>query len=278
MLYLSEKKGNYMSFKVYGGLKLEGITTLEDSFKFIETVRGLTEVWVEKRVAHDIKVLACLIHDMYHCVGINILEGDESVSNDESPLLAATTKIFEGNRSAPSHETEYVLSLGFHKDAVVAIPFFPEDSAIPELLELPNVNEFGYWDNVDPLEGVPYDEWELRGKIWNEVLHGSGIPAETMLTVRLADSKYLVPRDEFMADITSVENRTKSLVMNIAYDRAYKLLEKVDNIPADQFSRYLQKTAANAIEDIKKEIDGKLNEKLTMKDLEKPLTGEANDA
>jgi hypothetical protein len=262
-----------MSFKVYGGLKIDGISTIEDAFKFIESTRKPIEECAEKKVAHDIKALACLIYDMFNCVGINVLKGDEDISNDESPLLAATTKIFQGNRSADSNETEYTLAIGSDGGVVVGISFFPDDNAEEVLFELPNVSEFRYWDNQDPIDGVSDEDWATRGEIWNNVLHGNAVPAETMFTIKLADTKYLVPRDEYMAEVPDLETRMRSLVMNIAYDKAYRMLEKDNaNIPHDQFVRELQKIALKESVKLRKELTGKLTEGITISDLEKPLT------
>lgn len=45
---------------------------------------------------------------------------------------------------------------------------------------IPAVEEYSYWNNADPPEGISEKEWSERGKAWNRMLPGAGAPAETM--------------------------------------------------------------------------------------------------
>ncbi len=47
------------------------------------------------------------------------------------------------------------------------------------------VAEYAYWNNADQPEGITESEWRQRKDAWNRVLPGAGVPADTMLDMRL---------------------------------------------------------------------------------------------
>ena len=58
------------------------------------------------------------------------------------------------------------------------------------LRESPLVSDYSYWDNVDPLKGVPPKEWNARGKVWKALLD-SKVPT-VVFEVCTPDGMYLI--------------------------------------------------------------------------------------
>lgn len=66
--------------------------------------------------------------------------------------------------------------------------------------DLPEVEDYGYWDNTDLPEGVTEDEWEIRRQHWSKALRfddpaGNGIPSRSALTLRGANIAFPLVTD-----------------------------------------------------------------------------------
>jgi hypothetical protein len=69
------------------------------------------------------------------------------------------------------------VSVFMHKGHVYLIPYTSKDfvdrkpfSVLAFMVELDELEDFSYWDNVDMPEGMTIEEWDARGEIWNEIL------------------------------------------------------------------------------------------------------------
>lgn len=84
----------------------------------------------------------------------------------------------------------------------------------------PLVDEFMYWNNTDPLDGVSDEEWEERGRIWNEIMGDIAIPSLIGITYEVTQEFMIdLPRLSEVADaIPSLEKRA----FNTAKDTLFK--------------------------------------------------------
>ena len=48
------------------------------------------------------------------------------------------------------------------------------------------IERFAYWNNTDRPDDVSEEAWEVRGRLWHELLPGSGVPAECGLSRKLS--------------------------------------------------------------------------------------------
>lgn len=56
--------------------------------------------------------------------------------------------------------------------------------------EILGAQEFNYWNNTDHDPDVPYDAWEKRGKLWDDLL-GNSTPAESGATLTLVNKNLI---------------------------------------------------------------------------------------
>jgi hypothetical protein len=256
--YLQDKR---MSFKIYDGVKLEGITTLEEAQSFIEEIREAVIENVHRESAKQIKRVACLLYDQYH---FNKIDGLCITETQRKPLLTATSRIQELNRELGNRE--YNIGIAFVDGYTLSLPFFQDKESITFLRSHPKVSFFGYWDNTDPDENASEEEWNLRGKLWSKVFVGHGIPAECMLMVRLIDVGYIIPEDKYMMDLPTIEEREETLSRTLA-------METMGDWSPDKYgslgewNRQIKEKSDEHLEQIK----GKLNTDLSMEDLGKSV-------
>jgi hypothetical protein len=67
----------------------------------------------------------------------------------------------------------------------LCIPFCNNYAILKFFRKQPEVAEYGYWDNTDPLKGFTRKQWLARKKAWDEALPGIGIPSENGVSLRI---------------------------------------------------------------------------------------------
>ena len=81
------------------------------------------------------------------------------------------------------------LLLFMHEKSILGIPFFGRSSILKwfkEEFEGKIFQEYGFWDNTDPLENVSKKQWNQRKKAWSSVFEHSSFPAECGISVMLS--------------------------------------------------------------------------------------------
>ena len=150
--------------------------------------------------------------------GLDMLDKDAGPEN-RKPLLEATMRLFEEDRE---RETEYQLALGVADGHVLGYPFFPNAKFNSVIFDHPQVTKFGYWNNTDPDEDASEEEWEERERLWDKVFENESVPNRAMLIVVLADKHHLIPTDQHMEDLPSVESREKAVANQLAWGEVTK--------------------------------------------------------
>jgi hypothetical protein len=84
-------------------------------------------------------------------------------------------------------DTDFEIIILPYKGAFYGISFVERNAWHREWLKQPGVSEFGYWNNTDQPDEISDEEWEARGKIWDEILPGAGIPSMNGFTIAIGD-------------------------------------------------------------------------------------------
>lgn len=76
-----------------------------------------------------------------------------------------------------------------------------EEEYYENIMKLPFVKEFGYWNNTDKPEELTDEQWNDRYEAWNTVLDRSFYLTDTGITVEIAESKnrtFMIPDNDFL--------------------------------------------------------------------------------
>ncbi len=84
-------------------------------------------------------------------------------------------------------DTDFQIVVFPHETVFLGIVYTESSKWFRKWLKMPGVSEYGYWNNTDPPDDVSEEEWENRGKVWNEVLGSSGVPATSGFTIDIHD-------------------------------------------------------------------------------------------
>lgn len=247
-----------MSTKIYNGLLLNGIHTLQDQHEFCLRARKAVKpaagrdykklllrsvtalaLWLLKADAREKEYL--LLDFPYLQEVIDDFERHGFVPQDGRPGfalqpnylfrevdLAARRAIIQymGEVRETQSQLNFDLSVGIYPigDKVLGLPFCgpAAQEAQEAFFALPEISQYPYWDCTDPDESVSPEEWEQRKLDWDKALPGIGIPRECGVTLKLLDGQDIACNFYDMTDIPAdniIRNTLLNRLMENARDR-----------------------------------------------------------
>ena len=257
-----------MSMKIPNGAKIKDAATMTTLMAFIGDIRAEVRDAVHELRAKEVKQMAALIYDMYHSKDNDIINPE--VDQTRVPLLIAMNRLVDGDLKKENTE-DYSICFSTHKGTTYAIPYFHEAEILRVFRDHPKVSDFRFWNNTDKPEDLTDQQWEKRALVWDAILSSSGVPAESMLTIRLIDSKFLIPDDKFMKDAPTVEQREEQLARIVSFQVAEDRLEEdEDERPTKERLADFAQIVKDVYEEELEKIKGTL-EPITMDDLSQDI-------
>lgn len=252
-----------MSFTVFDGVKIEGVSSITEAFDFLVSFREDMKGIVQEEKARTIKTVACLLYDQYHAGDTDAFEAHDT---RRIPLFTAMQRLREIDKG---QNTEYIIGLRAIGEHIVAVPFLKDKLSYKLFMDDPRITPWGYWDNVDPDETASEEEWELRKKVWEEVFEGDGVACESLLMVRMFDTNHILPEDKYMQELPTIEKREEALSNTLAMDAEYREAEARGD--ENRKPTVAWKRTEELAKEILPTIQGKLNADLTLHDLEQTV-------
>lgn len=135
-------------------------------------------------------------------------------------------------RRDPLFDFEFSLHfLPIENDMLVLL--YTENKRMRETWEaIEGVEYYGYWNNVDPEEGVTDEDWEQRKSDWDKAFHVDYVPAEQGFHVEIVRDLLMLERLDISNFIPAFEDRVNKM--------AKRVLEKEINqeIPNNFFEEH----------------------------------------
>lgn len=101
-------------------------------------------------------------------------------------LLERTTKVEQTHQRDPSIDMECEVVLFPHESGLYGIAYTENRVIESAFFASEGIERFAYWNNTDRPNDVSEEAWEVRGRLWHELLPGSGVPAECGLSRKLS--------------------------------------------------------------------------------------------
>lgn len=170
-----------MSVKIYNGFRVPGCT-LDKVLQDLRALRIAAQAQAREVVARAVLYRACLSWDRMR---LGLPDAAAHENQGLSYLFAAALQIAdeqEAARKSQHRAPDVDVSV-----EVVVIPtasgllgmVFSQNPHMRRLVQqLPGYEEFGYWDNDMPPEGVGDEAWEARRSAWLDALPGWCSPGE----------------------------------------------------------------------------------------------------
>ena len=162
-----------MSIKLYNGMRAASI------FKVFDLLRFLDEIGKEYDKEFEVKSRKRQAFLAVHTIDLSwywpeVVDAEDK-EKAKSPAYSAWTTIQERRRKVkvtnlrdPLVDDEFTLVVYPSSDGLLILPF--TENYLSVLKNSKFIKPFGYWDNVDPEEGVSDGDWNRRKLIWQEFL------------------------------------------------------------------------------------------------------------
>ena len=250
-----------MSTTIYNGYKIN-VTTLN---QFNEINQKIKQA-IHKHNHNNIKQLyigiLTRIYDEYCIAGKNgvkeIAEDFIFLANNTNNkelnfmslnnLIYSIFKIHDDYNKTNMYEKSWMFNLNndavyfLKNDKILAI--FYMDKCDDIFKNIPEIEFYGYWDNVDPDETCTHEQWEERRKDWEDVLNPSWKPSNEGIVVNYSGNLTELLCSEF-------------------FSNQQKILDEINS----NFDKRVEKLAIKKIEESERE---EINKRYS-KDDDKPL-------
>jgi len=175
-----------MSTKIYNGYLLDDMNVIELQ-KFLINFSDLIEVERKKLYyTHLVRIATEIIDKTKY--GIHFGHKQYIKNDTIEPYWTAYRHVEEAVREIkmkglrnPSCDFDCQVSIIPIENKILAL-LYTERQEFTQIWEnLEQVSEYGYWNNVDPLESVTDEQWDRRKIDWDLAMP-SGVPAKTCLS------------------------------------------------------------------------------------------------
>lgn len=190
-----------MSTKIYGGFRVANPEAM--SLPVLQSLLGemsarLTEVGRSLTLRHVLRS-AIERFDLDCLRKAELISDPEDAGGDPGKdaqdgyitcailrLLERTARVEQTGRRDTSIDMGCEVVLLPHESGLYGI-VFAENRAIEEAFFVSaGIERFAYWNNTDRPDDVSEEDWAARGRLWDTLLPGSGVPAEHGFTRRLS--------------------------------------------------------------------------------------------
>lgn len=205
-----------MSTKLYDGI----LITEPASWKIIREIRENIEQTFEQL---NRKLTIEYFNEEYsqtilkkHCQDLGIYKNSDNEENKDHGLYFNALQrykkekedFFKDKLLCKIHIFEPVAGANSEKTPAYVINN-NEPEYLSNLLELPYIKEYGYWNNTDKPDELTEEEWDERRSDWNEVLDRSFLFTGTGFSIDLPGTKtrtFLAPDEELINVLNTAEN------------------------------------------------------------------------
>tara|TARA_B100000614_G_scaffold258752_1_gene281847 strand:+ start:101457 stop:102284 length:828 start_codon:yes stop_codon:yes gene_type:complete len=219
-----------MSTKIYEGLRVatpEGQGMLRFRKEVFDTAEPLLRKGYDRMVA-----MKCVdILDRFMVRG-EIPEGLDSEKSDSSVAEVVTKFLLDNAKEMsrelrardPEHDFTFSLSVYPFDDYTLLFPICEQQDVIEAIGKIQGVEEYGYWNNTDQPDDVTDEEWEERGKIWEEACDMGP------LIIRIQqDSFFYGWCQRVIESIPDFDYRLNRIARSIAFDWRLSVLDEPIN-------------------------------------------------
>tara|TARA_Y100000588_G_scaffold221434_1_gene235330 strand:- start:48915 stop:49751 length:837 start_codon:yes stop_codon:yes gene_type:complete len=153
-----------MSTKLYDGLRIKNAKE-EDVIAKLDSLKPLFKEVLRNTIAKKIS-------SEYFNMVDNVFNND----NPQLPcdyaqnILKKEMENIKNDKRSIMFQYDFVIYVKQYKSDVYLYPFYRELNDLNILMEkIPELEDFGYWDNTDKPEEISESHWKKREKIWNTI-------------------------------------------------------------------------------------------------------------
>lgn len=260
-----------MSTKIYNGFRWKGAKSLDYVYRSLPALRESVVKLAAKESARTVIKVAV---DIYDKMTLHNDTTSDSALGLAYSLIEKQLEVAKETNSPCVFDFGFNICLGITSDKNVIGMYF---SGVKEMrdgfLTIDCIEDYHYQTVTDRPRNVSEARWNKRRQHWNEILEGSHIPAQRMLTYTIIPD-YTIP----IPDETEMENYIPSFSSRLLKNATAVTLSKaceegLDNI--NDMTRYIigNSSFSKRLEEETARLSNILKHDLTFKDLTRKNNG-----
>lgn len=225
-----------MSTKIYDGIIFRSTDLLEIHHQIMTlrpVIRDLGRVETLAFYARE----ATQVVDARATTGKGGKEGQCALAGIWLDLTDRQNEIKRTGRRDPEVDLEFTIVLLPHAGRVYGMYFTERRDWAKALVGEDRIAEaYPYWNNTDPPDGIPCEEWDARGELWREILAADpdGRPGQCGFTVEIFPPSFWPDPEDILPFIpdrtTRLRNAARAIVLNRLVKPMYAAGEKPDPV------------------------------------------------
>lgn len=200
-----------MSTKIYNAYRFKKLTAEEMVSLATKLRKKLKPVLIEK-VRSLVLINACKELD------VRSKNQEYAKQQTASPFRKAikdleerTKRIKDTKERDPEVDFNFEISFFPTKKNGTLAMIFTEQKAFKDTFKkVREVQDFEYWDNADPLEGISRSDWKKRGRIWDQALNDT-TASKSGLSIIIFDGYFDTLREVLFPQLSDFEPFMKSI-------------------------------------------------------------------
>lgn len=228
-----------MSIKIYSGYTLKPDTNV---FEFTEKLRGVLNP-IRDRIDAEI-IYGYAVMEFDSNLFSNNLDVELKTENELkrtvwntglSNYIKDQKNVNKNSYSYDPNRFEATFGRDERTGRILVITYCENKQLMDAWHSLPEVSEYGYWNNTDEPENVTSEEWDERGNVWDRVI-GHNAPSEGMLSFVLRATSRPEPKiiDFLNPEISNHKKRGRGI------NAAQKLIQQAVELQNDVENKMLK--------------------------------------
>jgi len=217
-----------MSLKLYYGFRFTGPDIADLMVRLSDWRRELDALKKDKEAA----LMARLFTKRFDMATLGRpVEGGIDLSAIWREIRDRRAKIRATGFRDPEVDFDMDISVFLHEDRWYGLVMTEQNDWTHLWMEKPFIEDFSFWDNTDPPDGISDAAWAARGSTWHAILEPAGwIPARAGLKAEFGD-RFRMPPDtnDVLAAIPDFPTRCIAAARARFIDQVLAALPKTDS-------------------------------------------------
>jgi hypothetical protein len=188
-----------MSTSIPNGFRLPSTMTLEGVFEWVKPLRNLAKEKAEESIGRELLANACEHLDKISVDAMGLAREPCEQEGMKNPLAMASDQLRERLRQVQRErrrdcevDTETSIIVIPHTTGLYGLLSCENELIRKAFFSLDDVEHLPYWNNTDQPDGLSQEQWNERGRLWDELLP-SGVPSESGASFMLHPEQFEIP-------------------------------------------------------------------------------------
>lgn len=200
-----------MSIKIYDGLRMPTMPMAKFQ-AWLDNLRIILTPIAHEKINKEIIKRAVDEYDLNTFLPNRTVKKSNLIISAWGDVVGEYSEVKKTKRRNPLVDVECEILFHFRGKFIYMIPYTEVETYKEIIQSLPNIQEYGYWNNTDKPEAISQGEWRQRRNTWNAILNNTFPYKAGLLWTLIGDYDLPIPDKNIIHYVPSWENRIKNVL------------------------------------------------------------------